>query len=58
MFYQNDDNRIHKIKELLPPVALMERFPVSQNASETVYFSREAIHQLVQDESDRLLVII
>ena len=58
MFYQNDDNRIHDIKELLPPIALIERFPVSQNASETVYTSRSAIHNLLNGKDDRLLVII
>ncbi|PCJ48487.1 MAG: 3-deoxy-7-phosphoheptulonate synthase [Gammaproteobacteria bacterium] len=58
MFYQNDDNRIHKIKELLPPIALIERFPVTQKASETVFIARQAIHKMLQDESDRLLVII
>jgi 3-deoxy-7-phosphoheptulonate synthase len=58
MFYQNDDNRIHDIKELLPPIALIERFPVSQNASETVYTSRSAIHNILNAKDDRLLVII
>ncbi len=27
MNYQNDDLRIKEIKELLPPVALLEKFP-------------------------------
>ncbi|WP_241210080.1 MULTISPECIES: hypothetical protein, partial [Enterobacterales] len=29
MNYQNDDLRIKEIKELLPPVALLEKFPAT-----------------------------
>lgn len=36
MNYLNDDLRINEIKELLPPVALLEKFPASKNAAETV----------------------
>ena len=32
MNYQNDDLRIKEIKELLPPVALLEKFPATENA--------------------------
>lgn len=58
MSYQTDDVRINKIKELLPPVALLERFPASDKASETVFDSREAIHNIFQGNDDRLLVVI
>ncbi|WP_259272178.1 hypothetical protein, partial [Klebsiella pneumoniae] len=30
MNYQNDDLRIKEIKELLPPVALLEKFPATE----------------------------
>ena len=33
MNYQNDDLRIKEIKELLPPVALLEKFPATENAA-------------------------
>ncbi|STK07390.1 phospho-2-dehydro-3-deoxyheptonate aldolase [Escherichia coli] len=36
MNYQNDDLRIKEIKELLPPVALLEKFPATENAANTV----------------------
>ena len=58
MNYQNDDLRIKEIKELLPPVALLEKFPATDKAAETVFQARQAIHQILHDEDDRLLVVI
>jgi len=58
MNYQNDDLRIRDIKELLPPVALLEKFPATDNAARTVACARDAIHQILQGEDDRLLVVI
>ncbi|MDU6388058.1 MULTISPECIES: 3-deoxy-7-phosphoheptulonate synthase AroG [unclassified Pantoea] len=58
MNYQNDDLRIRDIKELLPPVALLEKFPATDNAARTVARARDAIHQILQGEDDRLLVVI
>ncbi|WP_206485533.1 3-deoxy-7-phosphoheptulonate synthase AroG [Thalassotalea sp. G2M2-11] len=58
MFYQTDDVRIEKIKELLPPVALLERFPASENASKTVFSGRAAISDILNGKDKRLLVVI
>ena len=58
MNYQNDDLRIRDIKELLPPVALLEKFPATDNAARTVSRARESIHQILQGDDDRLLVVI
>ncbi|MFD2229566.1 3-deoxy-7-phosphoheptulonate synthase AroG [Alkalimarinus sediminis] len=58
MHYQTDDIRIKEIKELLPPIALLERFPASEKAAKTVFQGREAIHRILNDEDNRLLVII
>ncbi len=58
MFYQTDDVRINKIKDLLPPVALLERFPSSKNASKSVFAGREAIHNILSGSDKRLLVVI
>jgi len=52
-----DDVRIEEIKELLPPVALLERYPVSSTAEKTVLQSRNAIHNMLLGEDDRLLLI-
>ena len=35
--HQTDDLRIARIEELLPPVALLERYPVSERAAETAH---------------------
>lgn len=58
MYYQTDDINIEKIKELLPPVALLERFPLSTMASKTVFDARQATHQILTGKDDRLLVVI
>ena len=58
MFYQTDDVRINKIKDLLPPIALLERFPATEKASESVYSGRQAIHKILNGKDDRLLVVI
>ncbi|MGL4860408.1 MAG: 3-deoxy-7-phosphoheptulonate synthase, partial [Enterobacteriaceae bacterium] len=58
MNYRNDDLRIKEIKELLPPIALLERFPATDQAADTVLQSRRTIHDLVQGHKDRLLVVI
>ncbi|MCC8373626.1 MULTISPECIES: 3-deoxy-7-phosphoheptulonate synthase AroG [Photorhabdus] len=58
MNYQNDDIRIKEIKELLPPVALLEKFPATEKAALTVRKARKTIHQILTGEDDRLLVVI
>jgi 3-deoxy-7-phosphoheptulonate synthase len=58
MSYQTDDLRINNIKELLPPIALLERFPATERASKSVFEGREAIHNILHNGSDRLLVVI
>ncbi|PID65468.1 MAG: 3-deoxy-7-phosphoheptulonate synthase [Gammaproteobacteria bacterium] len=54
----NDDLRIAEIKELLPPIALLERFPATKKAQQTVAKARQVIHQMLVDKDRRLLVII
>lgn len=58
MTYKNDDVRINKIEELLPPVALLERFPASEVAADTVAKTRAAVHRILHGADDRLLVVI
>ncbi|XZG70548.1 3-deoxy-7-phosphoheptulonate synthase AroG [Chitinibacteraceae bacterium HSL-7] len=58
MHYQTDDVRIREIKELLPPIALLEKFPVTEVASATAFQSRQAIHRMLNDQDDRVLVIV
>lgn len=56
--YKTDDVRIKEIKELLPPVALLERYPATETATHTAFESRQAIHKILNDQDDRLLVVI
>ncbi|XPE66458.1 hypothetical protein ACNKHR_03100 [Shigella flexneri] len=58
MNYQNDDLRIKEIKELLPPVALLEKFPATENAAKTIAHARKAIQKILKGNDDRLLVVI
>ena len=58
MSYKNDDLRIKNIEQLLPPIALLERFPASDFAAETVEKARQAIHKIIHGTDDRLLVVI
>ncbi|GAA0818798.1 3-deoxy-7-phosphoheptulonate synthase AroG [Colwellia asteriadis] len=56
--YQTDDVRINKIKDLLPPIALLERFPASEKATQSVVAGRASIHNILNGKDDRLLVVI
>ncbi len=56
--YQTDDVNIKRIKELLPPVAVLEKFPATDVASSTTFQARQAIHNILNNKDDRLLVIV
>ncbi len=58
MPYNIDDVRIRSVKELTPPSHMMREFPVTDQASSTVYRAREEIHRILHRGDDRLLVII
>ncbi|XKM13902.1 3-deoxy-7-phosphoheptulonate synthase AroG [Orbaceae bacterium ac157xtp] len=58
MNYKNDDVRITGIKELLPPVALLEKFPANDDVADLIYQTRNNIHKILNKQDDRLLVII
>lgn len=58
MHYQTDDVRIREVKELLPPIAVLEKYPASDDVTKTVFDSRNSISQILRKEDDRLLVIV
>lgn len=58
MHYQTDDVRIREVKELLPPIAVLEKYPASDDVTKTVFESRNSISQILKKEDDRLLVIV
>ena len=55
---ENDDTRIAKIEQLLPPIALLEKYPASDIAVKTVRNARKTAHNIIHGQDDRLLVII
>lgn len=56
---ENTDNlRIESTKEVANPVDLLDEFPVTQAAVETVRTARDAIHQILHGGDDRLLVVV
>ncbi|MCW5598456.1 3-deoxy-D-arabinoheptulosonate-7-phosphate synthase [Nitrosomonas nitrosa] len=57
MKFQTDDLRIIGLHELTPPVELHREYPVTEVATETVYAARQAAHNILHGEDDRLLVV-
>lgn len=58
MKYKTDDLRISGLQEVLPPEELHREYPITDHASDTVHSTRQSIHDILQGESDRLLVIV
>lgn len=58
MSHNTDDLRIQEIKELSPPAHLMREFSSSEAVSALVHESRQAIHQVLHGNDDRLVVVI
>ncbi len=58
MHYQTDDLRIRDIKEVAPPKALQEAFPISEKAAKTVFDARQDIQRILRGEDDRLLAVV
>ncbi len=57
MIFKTDDVRITGLQEVLPPMKLHEEYPINEQASETVYHARQAIHNILHGEDDRLVVV-
>ncbi len=58
MIYKTDDVRISGIQEVQPPEILHNELPMSEPASETVFRTRDAIHRILRNEDDRLVVVV
>ena len=54
----NDDTRIEKVDQVLPPIALLEKYPASEHAAALVKQTRYEAHNIIHGKDDRLLVII
>ena len=57
MAYKTDDLRIESIKAVATPVIICEEIPISEQAAKTTYKTRAAIHNILQEDDDRLLVV-
>ena len=57
MQYIIDDLRIESIKAVATPAVICEEIPVSENAAKTTFETRQAIHNILQGEDGRLLVV-
>ena len=58
MKYQTDDLRILDIKEVSSPEEVHAQLPITDTATATIFNTRNAIHHILHDQDDRLLVII
>lgn len=58
MSYNTDDLRIDEIRELTPPSHLMREFPCTPEIAGVVHESRQAIHNILHDQDDRLVVVV
>lgn len=58
MIFKTDDVRITGLQEVVAPRVLHKEFPMDEQASETVYHARNAIHNILHGEDDRLVVIV
>jgi len=55
---KTDDLRIRGIRELVSPAQLLSEFAMTDEAAETVSQARQAIHRIVHEEDDRLVIVI
>ncbi len=53
-----DDLRIRRTNELIAPQQLISDVPVSARAAQTVAQARQAIHNILTGEDDRLLLVV
>jgi 3-deoxy-7-phosphoheptulonate synthase len=56
--YQTDDLRIKSIREVVPPAEVHAEHPLTEQAAKTTAMTRQAIHNILRGDDDRLLVVI
>jgi 3-deoxy-7-phosphoheptulonate synthase len=55
--HQTDDLRIRAIKEVAAPTEVHAEHPITEEAARVVFEARQAIHRILQQQDDRLVVI-
>ena len=58
MKFKTDDVRISGVHEVVPPGELHASFPMDEQASEIVHHTRQAIHDILHGQDDRLVVVV
>jgi 3-deoxy-7-phosphoheptulonate synthase len=58
MKYQTDNLRIENIREVSIPAEVRAEYPITEAAARTVYEARQAVHDILSHQDDRLLIII
>ena len=55
---RTDDLRIRELKELTPPSHLIREYPCSEHIASVTADARQALHNILHGEDDRLMVVI
>ena len=58
MMRKTDDLRVAGIEQLIAPQELLAKHPMTEAASETVYETRQAMHQILNGEDNRMILVI
>ena len=58
MKYKTDDLRITAMSEVVPPVQLHQDCPITDEISHLIFETRTAIHNILHERDDRLVIII
>ena len=58
MKHNTDDLRITGTVQVSSPAELIQEFPITDKAGETVFQARQEAHRIIKGEDDRLLVIV
>jgi len=56
--HQTDDLRIRAMKEIASPARVRGEYPITEQAANTTYEAREAVHNILHGWDDRVLVVI
>jgi 3-deoxy-7-phosphoheptulonate synthase len=57
MNYKTDDLRINSIKPVISPAVIAEEIRITEEAAKTTALTRNAIHDILHGQDDRLIVI-
>jgi len=58
VIHQTDDLRIRAMKEIASPARVRSEYPITEQAANTTYEAREAVHNILHGWDDRVLVVI